>query len=345
MLIILTLPFFVVYCGRFLLDGKPVIATWNLRDRNFINQEGNASRLIEWLKVQFKDRYGVEPAFILQDNWFHEDSTLTEEHAAGQHCWFSTVSDEIDSVSSLCPFNDQFWGVATPGFRDANTVAGCGEECREVTRRNGDTLIYALDRAVDANATMVMLEGWTDMVESAGFYRSEHWLYPTQYINIVRRYSDPEPETLRFQAEGADAFSDTTVLNLGKEYSDRALDVGKMPNGTGWYVGFTAVDEWLEYQNVELGCGRYRFTAQVATRNDNKKMHLEVGNETLPTVDVPYTGGLENYRLVHLGQINLLGGSYNLRLVFESTGGLNVDWFFVKRSSDCYCQLDEPAII
>lgn len=320
-------------CLRFLLDGKPVIATWNLRDRNFKHQQGNASRLITWLKAQFKFRYNVEPTFILQDNWFHEDSTLNDEHAMGQHCWFTPVSNVKESVSSVCPFNDQFWSVAAPGFRDPNTVAGCGEECREVTRRNGKTLVHALNLAVEKDATMVMLEGWTNMVESGGFYRSDHWAYPTKYINIVRKFSDPEPETLRFQAEGADAFFDTSQENEGNQYADRTLDVGKLKDGSGWYVGFTAENEWLEYQSVKLGCGQYRFTARVATRNDDKKMHLEVGSKTLPTLNVPDTGSIESYQLVHLGQLDLLGGSYNIRLVFESTGGLNVDWFFVKRSN------------
>ena len=65
-------------------------------------------------------------------------------------------------------------------------------------------------------------------------------------------------------------------------------------------------------------------------------MTMVVGGESLPTIEVPYTGGIEDFGLVHLGEIELTDGSYDLRMVFNSTGGLNVDWFFVKRSAPCW---------
>lgn len=303
--------------------------------------------MLDWIKGKFLQKYGLEPHFLLQKTWFENDSTITEKHALGKHGWFKPKSDEIDSAHSFLDYNGKVWGVSVPGFRDAFTEEGCGEDCREVTRREGQSLVNSLDKAAQNNATMVLLEGWTDMAESAGFYRSNKWEYPNQYINLVRKYSDPEPETLRFQAEAADAFYDVTVKNQGRQYANRSIDVGEMPDKSGWYVGYTSVSEWLEYQNVELSCGRYRFTAKVATRATGKKLRLDFGDDlnSLPTVDVPFTGGLEFYELVHLGQLKLRGGSYNLRLVFESTGGLNVDWFFAKRVSDCYCELDEQALI
>jgi hypothetical protein len=61
-----------------------------------------------------------------------------------------------------------------------------------------------------------------------------------------------------------------------------------------------------------------------------------VSGESLPTVDMPSAGGIEDFGLVHLGEIELTEGSYDLRMVFNSEGGLHVDsWFFVKRSKTC----------
>ena len=134
----------------------------------------------------------------------------------------------------------------------------------------------------------------------------------------MRRYADPEPETLRFEAEGADAFYDTTTGNAGGKYADRDLDVDEIPGG-GWHVGWVADGEWLEYQDVELGCGTYRFTARVGTRDGTKSMHLVVGGVVLPSVALPDTGDVYQFENVHMGEMQLSAGRYNMRLVFEST--------------------------
>lgn len=314
----------------FRLEGKPVIAFWTLSETFFSNQEGNASRLLSWLKTQFKNHYDVEPHFIVQNQWFQFDSTMTEDHAFGRHCWIQPNHDNKTSIYSYTHFNNMTWGVVAPSFRNGRTRPGCGIACREVTRRNGETLNEALDTGRGANFTL--LEGWTDMAESAGFYRSLKWKYPAQYINIIRRYADPEPETLRFQAEGADRFYDNTPGNRGDEYRQGDLDIQKLADNSGWTVAWTEPGEWLEYQEVELGCGTYRFTARVAAARSGNSIRLDLGD--LPAVDVPNTGSFDDYQLVHLGQLDLVKGSYNLRIVFE-TGDVCLDWFFVKRSSRC----------
>jgi hypothetical protein len=315
----------------FFMDGQPVISFWNLRDSRFKNQQGNASRMLKWIKSEFESRYLYTPAFLLQDDWLTSDTTIDKEIATGVHGWLD-VDDDRQSKFSVHLYNEEEWGVVAPGFRDGNTLPGCGAECREVTRRGGAAFEYAM---AQGNPKLTQLEGWTDMVESAGFYRSDHWEYPTQYINIVRKYADPTPATLRFQAEGADYFYDLTDENIGGDYADRALDVKKFEDDTGWYVQSIQEGEWLEYKNVKLGCGTYRFTARAAAGCQGKKMTMVVGGEPLPTVDVPSTGGLENFGLVHLGEIELTERSYDLRMVFNTEGGLHVDWFFVKRSKTC----------
>jgi len=323
----------------YLLDGKPIIACWTLSYAFFTNQQGNASRMLTWIIKKFKQRYGVKPFFILQDTWFETDSTITTKQAKGRHGWFAPVYNVTDSVFSFRTYNGATWGVTTPAYQNGYSLPNCGATCREVPRDNGTTLTNALTLATTTeNASWMMLEGWTDIVESAGFYRSDAWAYPTQYINIVRQFANPEPETIRFEAEGVDAFYDTTPENLGMQYANRSIDVGALANNTGWYVGWTVAGEWFEYQNVQLGCGTYRFTARVATKSGGKQIRLDLGN--LSSVVLPYSGGLDNFILVHLGEVRLKGGSYDLRLVMESTGGLSIDWFFLKRSEPCYCQLD-----
>jgi len=333
----------------YLLDGeRPIIASWTIRNELFENQEGNVSLMLAWLRERFQEHFGVEPAFILQSDWFKYDSTLTEADAAGVHGWFKPVHDDMNSVYTLEYHNNDYWGMSVPGFRNGYSLRNCSSTCRHVTRRNGTTFLNAMTKFATAKAKFILLEGWTDMIESAGFYRSDEWLYPTQYINLVRRFSDPTPETLRFQAEGADAFFDTSIENEGRHYANRSLDVRALDDGSGWYVGYTVAGEWLEYQNVQLGCGTYRFTARVATReSSDRKVRMQVWDaetstiyRNMSSVEIPSSGGLNNYILCHLGETKLYAGTYNLRLLFESTGSLNVDWFFLKRSATCSCEGD-----
>lgn len=365
----------------FRIDDRPLIASWNLHNEVFSNQEGNASRLLMWLRQQFQGAYGVEPYIILHDSWFRLDSTITTAHADGKHGWFAPPRKSYTFVA----YNGNRYGVVVPGYRNAGTEPGCGVyvrelsrhmaamvqnsieelssnktidmefytkmiealyrrsqtdafkpgcsvDCRELPRRGVKTLQEGLEKGTSAN--MIILEGWTDMIESAGFYRSQKWDFPTQFINVVRRYTDPEPETLLFQAEGADDFWDTTPENIGGEYSNRSLDVGALTDGTGWYVGWTEAGEWIEYKDVHLGCGLYRFSARVATTDSSEAQRIRLALGSLESVVVLPNS---DYGLVHLGEVQLEAArSYDLRIVFE-TGGVNLDWFFSKRVSLLNC--------
>lgn len=327
----------------FRIDGRPVIATWNARF--FTNQNGNLSRLLLWINLRFQERFGTKPWFIIQEDWLRSDPTLSvipDGVILGVHSWMKPVHDEITSVFSYTEYNNKTWGLAAPGFRNPKTIPGCGAACREVTRRNGTTLRTALNEGVVRDSYITLLESWTNMAESGGFYRSDDWTYPTEYINIVRNYTDPEPETLIFQAEGADAFSDNSAGNQLSEYSieNTDVDIGRLPDGTGWYVGRITSGEWLEYREIRLGCGTYRFTVRAATNDDSLTvLRLDLGPEyqgELSSRVIRSTGGVHNYELFHMGQVDLPKGSYNLRLWFESAGGgIRVDWIFLKKSQEC----------
>ena len=137
----------------------------------------------------------------------------------------------------------------------------------------------------------IMEGGWWNIPVGAGFYRSlaKEGSYPNLYINTIRKYADPEPKTLWFQVEGADRFKDTTSQNLGGKYANRALDVGALRDSSGFYVGWTEPGEWLEFQNVYLGCGTYRFTARVAASRSGGKVQFSAGDRSLREVELTST--------------------------------------------------------
>jgi len=146
----------------------------------------------------------------------------------------------------------------------------------------------------------------------------------------VREYADPNVSTLRLEAEAADAFVDFSPNNLGGRYRAGALDIGRLPEPAGWFVGWTEAGESLTFRDLALPCGTYRFTARVASPLDGQSMHLELGARALGGVAVGNSGSWDAYRLVHLGEVKLAPGRYDLKAVFE-TGGVNLDWVFLRR--------------
>jgi hypothetical protein len=311
----------------FRMDGRPIIAFWSLADAFFTNQQGNASALLRDLRAKFQDRYGEDPLFILDQTWITEDSTITLTEAAGVNDWFEPPVNNY----TYRLWGGAWWGAAVPAYRNPNSWAGCGVACREVLREDGDALRRAL--AAGQAARLVLLEGFTNIAESAGFYRSTAWRLPNLYLNVIRDFADPGTPTLRFEAEAADRFSDSEAGNQGGAYRDGDLDVGALA-GHGWFVGWTSPGEWIEFAEVALGCGHYRFTARVSNDGQARQVHLEIDGIPLPAVPLPSTGGWDSYTLVHLGSADLTAGTHDLRFVFD-TGLTNLDWFFSRKASGC----------
>jgi hypothetical protein len=307
-----------------------VVAFWSLSSYFFQNQRGQASALLRDLRAKFLQRYGEDPVFIVDGTWVSEDPTITTTDAQGVNDWF----DPNRNVFTYRSWGGRRWGATVPSYRDPDTHPGCGAACREQLRRHGGALRDALNAGRDARFTL--LEGWTNVVESAGFYRSVAWDYPNQYINLVREFADPDLATLRLEAESADTFVDATPQNLGGALRAGALDVGRLAEPSGWFVGWTDAGESLTFRDLALPCGTYRLTARVATPLDGTSLHVELAGRTLPARAVTKTNGWNDYRLVHLGELTVGAQRTDLRVVFDS-GGLNLDWVFLKKT-DSRCQ-------
>jgi hypothetical protein len=102
----------------------------------------------------------------------------------------------------------------------------------------------------------------------------------------------------------------------------------------GWYVGNTAPGEWIQYTNVWLSAGSYRFSANAGSPFAGETLHLEVdGINIRPGVVVPNTGRVDSFGAVHLGTANLSQGYHTLRIVFE-TSGISLDWVILRKDGD-----------
>ncbi len=104
--------------------------------------------------------------------------------------------------------------------------------------------------------------------------------------------------------------------------------------GGGWYVGNTAPGEWIQYTNVWLAGGHYRFTARAGAPTNGAVLHLEIdGAAVVSGVAVPNTGRPDSFSYVPLGSTQVPQGYHNLRVVFE-TAGVSLDWFMLCNDND-----------
>lgn len=311
----------------YLHNGRPVVAFWSLSDYFFSNQRNNARVLLNALKDRFRSRYGMDPLFILDSTWTQLDPTISAQEAYGVNSWFNPLVSNY----TYTWWNNSRWGAIVPSFKDFNFRDGCGTSCREIQRGSwGQSFRNALNAGRDAEFTL--LEGHTNVAESAGFYRSNKWETPNLYLNIIREYSDPLTQSLRFQAEASDSFNDATPnTNQGGAYRFDGLDVGKLsgPKG-GWFVGWTQAGEWIEYKQIHLSSGLYRVSVRVASGVNTNKISLVLNGKVVNSVSFPSTGGYGSYKVISLGDHSLAHARHDIKIVVDQ-GNPNIDWFFFKK--------------
>jgi hypothetical protein len=324
----------------FTVNGRPVIRWWSISKSWFTNQNGNLSQMLELLAGKFEAAYGVRPGFVLHDSWPNYDPTsINQTDVIGVDEWFSPPSQSY----TYNTFNGFTVGTVVPGFIDAGTFDPTSTIYQSPNRvifhnkvngtgTNGDTLIAGLEAGVIAKSQFTLLEGWNDVREWAGFYRcgnSPRYNFPSQYINIVRRYTDLRTTTLRLEAEGADAYNDSTVGNSGgawRRFGD--LDI-RLLGTNGWAVTTTAAGEWIEFKEINFSAGNYRFPIRYSALA-NRTVRLLIDGVALPDVVLPATGGTNSFDTFSLGSTAVMHGIHTLRFFFVD-GGVDVDWMFVKK--------------
>lgn len=223
------------------------------------------------------------------------------------------------------------YGVAVPGFhvvRDSTNMV--------IDPNHGQTLVDNLTATVNAGADITLVEGFTDWFENAalwrtaeGTYDQRHADYPSQMIDILRRFSrTPFPENFTVEAEAADGYSDTTPGNQLGAYRDGGLDVGQTTdtNGTGWYVGDTAAGESLQWQDIPMQ-GTVALKARVAAAQSGGKLRFVIDGVPGPVVDVPATGGAQTYQTVDAGVFSFSPLMHHKVSIEIVAGGFNLnDW-------------------
>jgi hypothetical protein len=112
--------------------------------------------------------------------------------------------------------------------------------------------------------------------------------------------------------------------NNGWEYRNDGVDIQSSEDPANEYnVGWIETGEWIEY-TVKVTEGTYEMTARIASGISSSEFELQLDGVSLTgTVDVPNTGGYQNWRRLNLGTADFPSGTYTLRLI-AATGGFNI---------------------
>ena len=168
------------------------------------------------------------------------------------------------------------------------------------------------------------------------------WADTVETTPLVREAFGGEPAAIPgvIEAENYDkggnrfTFYDRDVANKGKSYREDAVDVVSLEDATcgsvackGYAVGYTEMDEWLEYSVKVASDGQYNVSVNVATASETSKILLLVDDEAIgDTVALEKIDTTWNvYKEIDIGTVDLAAGEHVLKLAIAGSY-VNVDW-------------------
>ncbi len=123
------------------------------------------------------------------------------------------------------------------------------------------------------------------------------------------------------------AYFDTTEANEGHAFRpDEGVDLQATSDiGGGYNVGWTVAGEWLLYTVDVQHAGNYDLAVRVATIADGSRLRIEFDGAEPVRIDIPNTGGWQNWTTVTVPAVALSGGEQTMRIYCE-TGDFNVNY-------------------
>jgi GH18 family chitinase len=135
------------------------------------------------------------------------------------------------------------------------------------------------------------------------------------------------------------AYNDSDATNNGGQYrpSDGVDIEATTDIGGGYDVGWTANGEWMKYSVNVTQPGAYTLQARVATQNAGDHFHVEIdGVNVSGTINVPNTGGWQNWQTVSVTTTALSVGLHTMKIVMDA-GGFNLNYlnWTIDSTTDC----------
>jgi beta-glucanase (GH16 family) len=100
----------------------------------------------------------------------------------------------------------------------------------------------------------------------------------------------------------------------------------------GQNVGYIETGDWMAYNTINVPTsGNYRIEYRVASQNGGGRLSqdLNAGSTVLGALDVPNTGGWQNWTTISQ-TVHINAGTYNFG-IFSASGGWNINWWRITR--------------
>ncbi|MDA6070140.1 beta-1,3-glucanase family protein [Flavobacterium sp. AC] len=129
--------------------------------------------------------------------------------------------------------------------------------------------------------------------------------------------------------------SQTSVLIQAEDYSSMSgIQVeATTDTGGGSNVAYTDTGDWLAYNNINFpSTGSYLIEYRVASAVTGGKLSSDLNGGTivLGSVDIPNTGGWQNWQTVSQ-TVNVNAGTYNFGIYIQNTG-MNINWIKITKA-------------
>jgi hypothetical protein len=127
----------------------------------------------------------------------------------------------------------------------------------------------------------------------------------------------------------------TTSLIQAEDYSAMSgiQTEATTDTGGGLNVGYTETGDWMAYNNINFPTtGSYLIEYRVASAVTGAKISSDLngGTTLLGAVDIPNTGGWQNWQTVSQ-TVNINAGTYNFGIYIQNTG-LNINWIKITKT-------------
>jgi hypothetical protein len=267
-------------------NDRPVVFFWGC---GFVGDvPGKLLYILNKIREDCIREFNMDPLLIIDQDWPKRDYTLTPGTPAigGVNDWFN-----MSIPYTVRTFNNLTVGIGVPGFL-VNDLSG---HKMFLDADHGKLLWKSLDYFARRNAEIVMIEGFTDVLENAALWRSTDSVYydfPNQRLNILRKWSsDPYPKEIRVQAEACDYFKDNSLGNSGGQFRDGSIDIKECNDiYEGWCVTATEKDEWLKWVELPFSKGQSTIMLRYASQSP-VKIYFEIGGIKHNEIELPATGG------------------------------------------------------
>ncbi|HEY1006417.1 MAG TPA: cellulase family glycosylhydrolase [Sphingobacteriaceae bacterium] len=288
---------------------------------NFNNQES----ILHFIKL--RDQYDI-PLWLGEtgensNTWFTEAIRLVENNGIGW-CWWPLKK---------MGFNNPLEIKVTPGYRDLLSYwAGKGPRPSAETAYN--TMMQMAENTRLENCIIhydVIDAMFRQVTSPAAIPFKAHRL--SEEVRAVdydlgrngSAYSDKDTSE-HYISTG----TGRTGWNSGRTYRNDGVDIEQGNQNGEYYVTKTEAGEWLQYTVSSEAPGRYTLRLRVSAAQPGGKISVSVNGRDFQAVDVPATGGEENWKDIAVEKIPLKKGANQVRIRIEN-GGLNFRSFQLVR--------------